>query len=157
MAEPAAPVQQYKIEKGDNFYTIAKKLKTTTKKIIEANPNVDPARLKIGQMINVPASASAPAAPTSMTASLSAPAESSSGSTISYEVKAGDTLYGIAKKYGTTVKAIQSASGLKTTAIKPKQVLKVPSKATAAAPAPEPVITAPASVTPVTPTIPGNQ
>ena len=61
MGEPAPSVQQYTIAKGDNFYTIATKLRTTTKKIIEANPNVNPSKLQIGQKINVPVSTSAPA------------------------------------------------------------------------------------------------
>lgn len=162
MAEPAPSVQQYKIAKGDNFYTIAKKFNTTTKKILDANPNVDPARLQIGQSINVPVSASAPAPTTVAESSFSGPSTTTSGGTtlVTYEVKAGDSLYGIAKKYGTTVKAIQSANGLKTTRINVKQKLKVPSKVTAAAPAPEPVMTAPATFptsTPTAPLVPGNQ
>lgn len=162
MAEPAPSVQQYKIAKGDNFYTIAKKLGTTTKKILDANPNVDPARLQIGQMINVPVSATTAAPATVATSSFSGPSATTSGgtTTVTYEVKAGDSLYGIALKYGTTVKAIQSANGLKTTRINVKQKLKVPTKVAAAAPAPEPVMTAPASFptsTPTAPLVPGNQ
>ncbi len=154
MAEPAPAVQQYTIAKGDNFYTIAKKLKTTTKKIIEANPNVDPAKLKIGQKISVPVSATA-SAPAATELAAAAPAAAGGTSTITHEVKSGDTLYGIAKKYGTTAKAIKSANNLKTDRINVGQKLKVSAKATAAAPAPEPVITAPASVAPI-PVIPGT-
>jgi len=153
-AEPAPAVQQYTIAKGDNFYTIAKKLKSTTKKIIEANPNVDPAKLKIGQKINVPVSATA-SAPAATELAAAAPAAAGGTSTITHEVKNGDTLYGIAKKYGTTAKAIKSANNLKTDRINVGQKLKVSAKATAAAPAPEPVITAPATVTPI-PVIPGT-
>ncbi|MGV3754465.1 MAG: LysM peptidoglycan-binding domain-containing protein, partial [Verrucomicrobiota bacterium] len=123
-----------------------------TKKIIEANPNVDPAKLKIGQKINVPVSAPAPA---TVELASAAPAASGSTSTITHEVKNGDTLYGIAKKYGTTAKAIKSANNLKTDRINVGQKLKVSAKATAAAPAPEPVITAPASAAPI-PVIPGT-
>jgi len=160
MAEPAPAMQQYKIAKGDNFYTIAKKLGTTTKKILDANPNVDPSRLQIGQSINVPVSATAAPSMTTAASSFSGPSAttSTSGGTtmLTYEVKAGDSLYGIALKHGTSVKAIQAANGLKTTRINVKQKLKVPSKVAAAAPAPEPVMTAPASF-PTAPLIPGNQ
>lgn len=152
--EPAPAVQQYTIAKGDNFYTIAKKLKTTTKKIIDANPNVDPAKLQIGQKISVPVSASV-AAPATVEFASAAPSVSGGTSTITYVVKSGDTLYGIAKNHGTTAKAIKSANNLKTDRINVGQKLKVSAKATAAAPAPEPVITAPATVTPI-PVIPGT-
>jgi LysM repeat protein len=162
MAEPAPAMQQYKIAKGDNFYTIAKKLGTTTKKILDANPNVDPARLQIGQSINVPVSTTAAPSMTTAASSFSGPSATTSGGTsmVTYEVKAGDSLYGIAIKHGTTVKAIQAANGLKTTRINVKQKLKVPTKASASAPAPEPVMTAPASFptsTPTAPLVPGNQ
>lgn len=156
-AEPAPAVQQYTIAKGDNFYTIAKKLKTTTKKIIEANPNVDPAKLQIGQKISVPVSSTVPAPAEFASASPTASGASGATTIINHDVKAGDSLYGIAKKYGTSVKAIQSANGMKTTRINVGQKLKVPAKATATAPAPEPVITAPASVAPAPiPVIPGT-
>ncbi len=144
-SDPAPSVQQYTIAKGDNFYTIATKLRTTTKKIIEANPNVNPAKLQIGQKINVPVSA-APA----VTASASIAPTTSAGptTTITYEVKPGDTLYGIAKKNGTTTKAIKSANNLKTDRISVGQKLKVAAKASASAAVPEPVITTPTTVAP---------
>jgi LysM repeat protein len=155
VGEPAPAVQQYTIAKGDNFYTIAKKLKTTTKKIIDANPNVDPAKLQLGQKINVPVSSTAALTAGAEASVGGAPAPASSSTTITHEVKSGDTLYGIAKKYGTTAKAIKSANNLKTDRINVGQKLKVSAKATAAAPAPEPVITAPASLTPI-PVVPGT-
>ncbi|HEY1173198.1 MAG TPA: LysM peptidoglycan-binding domain-containing protein [Verrucomicrobiae bacterium] len=153
--DPAPSLQQYTIAKGDNFYTIAKKNNTTTKKIIDANPNVDPAKLKIGQKINVPVSASTPA-PATVSGGAAPVAVSSNGgstTTVTHEVKSGDTLYGIAKKYGTTAKAIKSSNGLKTDRINVGQKLKVVSKL-AASPSPEPVISAPASVPVVSPITP---
>jgi Soluble lytic murein transglycosylase and related regulatory proteins (some contain LysM/invasin domains) len=46
---------------------------------------------------------------------------------ISYKVQSGDSLYAIAKKYpGATVKGIQQANGLTTTALRIGQVLKIP-------------------------------
>ena len=54
-----------------------------------------------------------------------------------YTVKSGDTLTKIAKAHGTTVKAIQKANHLTTTAIKVGKKLKIPVKGstTSAAPA----------------------
>lgn len=45
-----------------------------------------------------------------------------------YTVKSGDTLSGIAKKYGTTYKSIMNTNGLKSTNIKVGQKLNVSSK-----------------------------
>lgn len=44
----------------------------------------------------------------------------------SYRVRRGDSLWIIARRHGTTVRAIQQANGLASTRIKPSQVLKLP-------------------------------
>lgn len=44
----------------------------------------------------------------------------------SYRVRRGDSLWTIARRYGTTVATIQQANGLASTRIKPSQVLRVP-------------------------------
>ena len=49
----------------------------------------------------------------------------SGASAATYTVKSGDTLSGIAKKYGTTYTAIMNSNGLKTTLIKVGQKLQV--------------------------------
>jgi LysM repeat protein len=58
----------------------------------------------------------------------------SAGQTI-YEVKAGDTLIKIARKFGVTVADIQKANGLEGTVIKRKQKLAIPAQASRTAPA----------------------
>jgi LysM repeat protein len=50
--------------------------------------------------------------------------KSSSGSR--YTVQKGDTLYGIARKKGSTVSRIKSANGLSSDVIRPGQSLKIP-------------------------------
>ena len=64
---------------------------------------------------------------------------STGGGEAIYIVKSGDTLSKIAKRNGTTIKAIESENGLSTTHIKVGQKLKIPAKEEAApvsAPAP---------------------
>ena len=51
-------------------------------------------------------------------------AKKSSGS--SYKVVRGDTLYGIARKRGSSVAKIKAANGLKSDLIRPGQVLRIP-------------------------------
>lgn len=78
----------------------------------------------------VPASGSATTSPTASTS----PSAGSSGSTPSsapvsqtYKVKAGDTLIGIAAKFGTTPKAISQLNGITNpSSLKVGQILKIP-------------------------------
>ncbi|HLP75544.1 MAG TPA: LysM domain-containing protein [Candidatus Paceibacterota bacterium] len=59
---PPAAGQEYTIVKGDTFATIKNKFPgVTTKMIQDANPNVQPTKLKIGQKLKIPAKAPAPA------------------------------------------------------------------------------------------------
>jgi penicillin-insensitive murein endopeptidase len=45
---------------------------------------------------------------------------------LSYRARAGDNLHRIAKKYGTTVRALQKANGLRSTRIYARRVYKIP-------------------------------
>jgi LysM repeat protein len=47
-------VIKYTIQKGDNFYNIAKKYSLTVNDIIQANPEANPNRLQIGDVILIP-------------------------------------------------------------------------------------------------------
>jgi LysM repeat protein len=137
---PEAAGTEYVVVKGDSFAKIAKKHGVSVKAIQAANPGVEPAKLKVGQKISIPAGGSPAAAPAMGTS----PAVESTGGE-AYTVKSGDTLTKIAKAHGTTVKAIKAASNLTTDHIKVGQKLTVPAKAEAAAPAPvAPVAPAPA-------------
>ena len=73
-----------------------KKFHVSVKAITDANPGIEPTKLKIGQKIHIPAAA-APAAPAAAGA---APVESASaGGEQTYTVKSGDNLTKIAAQY----------------------------------------------------------
>ena len=135
------PGSEYVVVKGDSLAKIAKKSGVTLKALQVANPGVVPTKLKVGQKLTIPAGGKT-------SADAAAPSVAAGGDTAgaTYTVKSGDTLTKIAKKNGTTVKAIEAANGLSTTKIKVGQKLKIPAKAETAAPAaPAPVVdTAPA-------------
>jgi len=96
--QPATP-QKHKVAAGDSFESIANKYGVTVRELVNANPQL----LKTGDSLTVPAA-------------VAIPAEGSGGSTTTaprtHTVKAGDTLYSIAIKYGTTVAAIATANNI---------------------------------------------
>jgi len=157
---PPAPVEgtEYTIVKGDYFEKIAKHFHVSVKALKDANPGVEPTKLKIGQKIRIPAQA-APSA-SAVPAAAATETASAAGEQL-YTVKSGDTLIRIARQFGTTQKAISSANHLKTTSIKVGQKLKIPVKASAPVAAPavpvapvapvEPAPTGPSTPAPVTP------
>jgi LysM repeat protein len=132
---PAA-AKQYAVVKGDSFYKIAKANGVSLKALADANVGVDSAKLKVGQVLqlpvgaetgsaisaSVPASADGTASPSTATASKAA---------THYVVKSGDSLRRIARTHGTTVQAIKVANGLTSDSIVAGQSLKLPGSRTA--------------------------
>jgi len=115
----AGTTQEYTVQKGDTYSTIAPKFGVTVKALQTANPTVDPAKLQIGKKLIIPAT-------TATTSPAVAPVvDTATGETV-YTVKSGDTLGKLATEFHTTVKAIQTANGLADTRIKVGQKLKIP-------------------------------
>jgi LysM repeat protein len=129
---PAAPAQQeYVIQPGDKYSTLARKFGVRVKAIQDANPGVDPLKLQIGKKIIIPPPSAAPVATPGGPV---APPADATGEVI-YVVKSGDRLETIAKKYGLTARAIADANNLKTlNKIVVGQHLKIPVKTPPAAP-----------------------
>lgn len=121
-----APGSEYTIVRNDTLSKIAHAHGTTAGAIAKANPGLDPAKLKIGQKIQLPAAASS-AATASVDATGTANAPSTGSSSI-HLVKAGETLTKIARQHATTVKAIRAANGLKTDRVSVGQKLKIPAR-----------------------------
>jgi len=152
--EPVAPpvvpavVTEYTIARGDILEKVAKNAHVSVKAIIDANPGIEPTKLKIGQKIHIPAAAT----PASPTAAIGSATETpSAGGEQTYSVKSGDNLTKIATQHGISVKALRAANALKTDSIKVGQKLKIPAKTASASTATStPVEPAPASTTPPT-------
>jgi len=136
---------EYVVVAGDTLAKIAKKTQVTLKALEAANPDVNPKRLKVKQKLVIPAGGTAPALATGAAPDATGAVSSDEGTTTSYTVKSGDTLHKIARKFGTSVKAIEGANNLSTTKIKVGQKLKIPEKADASAPAAAPAPAEPAA------------
>lgn len=99
----------YIVKSGDTLYSIAGRYGITVDSLKNAN-NLTSNNLKIGQKLTIPSS------------STTLPSGSNS-----YTVKSGDTLYGIASKYGVSVDAIKKANGLNNNLLQIGQKLTIPS------------------------------
>lgn len=141
---PSTATQEYVIQKGDTFSSLAPRFHVTIKALQAANPTVNPAKLQIKQKIVIPPPTAPTASSTAPGASPAAPATDEGGPT--YTVKSGDNLTKIAHEFRTTPAALRKANKLKTDKIKVGDKLTVPPKA-APAPAADST-TPPATVSP---------
>lgn len=135
---PTTAAGEYKVQKGDFGTTIAKKAGVTLAALKAANPGVDWNKLKLNQVLNIPAPTAAPA-PSAATGTTVAPTTPEAGN--SYVVRPGDTGSKVAKKTGVSWKSIRAANGLSSDNIRPGQKLTIPAKGSAGTP---PAGTAPA-------------
>lgn len=135
-ATPAAAT--HKVAKGDTVWDISRKYNSTVSAIISANGLSKSAMIRIGQVLTVPGAAASTASTDTSTAKTSTQgnvattaSHSSSKATGSYQVRSGDTVWDLAKKYGTSVSAIANANGLgKSATIRIGQVLNIPGATT---------------------------
>jgi len=129
---PAMTVVSHKVRKGETLEAIAKKYRTDTKSILLANNMRRPAPVAVGTTLRVPLECppERPAAP--QTAKGSAPKREP----VEHVVRQGDSLFNIAKRYGTTTEDIQRLNNLSGTGLSVGQVLKL-------VPAPPPAKTEP--------------
>ena len=104
----------YIVKSGDSLYSIARKYNTTVDEIKRLN-NLSSNALSIGQVLKIPSG------------SESSNTGSNTGTTNTYVVKSGDSLYSIARKYNTTVDEIKKLNNLSSNLLNIGQVLKIPS------------------------------
>ncbi|MFZ5440028.1 MAG: LysM peptidoglycan-binding domain-containing protein [Myxococcota bacterium] len=117
--------QTYTVKKGDTLSGIASRFGTTVQSLAARNGIRDPDRIYPGQRLLISGtSGPVPSAPTP------------SGGASTYRVRPGDTLSGIAARYGTTVSTLASLNGISNpNMIYAGQVLRLPG---GSAPAPTP-------------------
>ncbi len=95
----------YVVMKGDTLYGIANKFGVTVDELKNLN-NLKSNTLSIGQILKIP---------------------TTNQNEVTYTVKSGDTLYGIARTYNTTVDKIKQLNNLKTNNLQIGQILILPS------------------------------
>ena len=145
-----AGLRDYKIARGDTMVSISRKTGVPVAELRRLNQVSEP--LRAGRTLKIPgtnrtgvdaralAKASAPASKSVQVASVrrsdaravpQQPVRSSASAT--HEVKKGDTMYSIAKRYGVTQEAILAANGMKNHNLNLGQQLRIPAGGTAVA------------------------
>ncbi|MDR2271703.1 MAG: LysM peptidoglycan-binding domain-containing protein [Sphingobacterium sp.] len=116
----------FKIEKGDNYYQLSKKYKTTVGQLTQINGN---GTLSIGQIVKVPTGRK-PAPPVNKPISNTNqqnPRDPQQGFT-AYIVGEKETLYAISKRFGITVEDIKKTNNLKNNVIGGGMKLMIPNQ-----------------------------
>ena len=105
--------ETYTVKAGDTLYGISNQYGVSVSLLASTN-NISPTTpLQIGQILTIPKTSG-----------------TNPNTTFTYTVKAGDTLYSIAKKYETNVNQIINLNNLKTTSLYIGQKLKIPEQYT---------------------------
>nr|WP_309099192.1 LysM peptidoglycan-binding domain-containing protein [Fredinandcohnia onubensis] len=112
----------YTIVAGDSLWGIAQKFGTTVSTLKSAN-NLTSDALQIGQTLTLPTGGDAVTSPTPEPTPIPTPSVTET----SHTVVAGDTLWGIASRYGTTVNVLKQANQLSSNLLSLGQTLTIPS------------------------------
>lgn len=122
-AAPAVPDDgnMYIVRPGDNPYRIARRYGVPVQTLIDFNDITNPTRLKVGQALLIPGDGVTPLPRPAATASpaTQTPAPAPPPATLAadgtYIVRPGDTLYEIARRFGTTVALLAEFNNLANT------------------------------------------
>jgi N-acetylmuramoyl-L-alanine amidase len=116
ISSPGAAQTSYTVEAGDTLSAIAVRNGVTVADLVQVNGISNPDLIFVGQQLAIPSSAPPPALipdpePTQPPAAVEPP-RATGGGEASYTVQSGDTLSGIASRFGVTVPALVSANGI---------------------------------------------
>jgi N-acetylmuramoyl-L-alanine amidase len=131
------PARPYRVGPGDTLSSIAAAHGVTVGGLVAANGLADPNVLAVGTVLTIPAGGGptgAPAATAAPGAAVAAPAAAPpTGGGTAYTVVAGDTLSGIAARFGVSVASVTSANGIADAGlIVPGRTLRIPDPPTIA-------------------------
>ena len=100
--------QTYTVKQGDTLYGISNQFGVSVTELASLN-GIQGSNLLVGTVLKIPGSSG-----------------TNPNNLFMYTVKSGDTLYGIAKKYNTTVQAIKDLNYLTSNSLSIGQVIRIP-------------------------------
>lgn len=109
----------HKLDPKESFYSLGRRYNVSPNAIIDFNKG---AKMQIGDIIKVPTDL-----PFAVSHTASKPVVKGGVPTMQYKVSQGETLFGIARKFGSTVDELITINGLKSNNLQPGQVLLVKS------------------------------
>lgn len=109
---PPPPVANYTVRDGDNLTQLSRRFGLSVATLAAANAIKDGNRLRVGQVLSVPRVGEPEPAAASKLAPLPSAVVVAGGGT-RHRVAAGQTLEGIAARYGTTIAALVATNGLR--------------------------------------------
>ena len=127
---PSGRARSHTVVAGETFYGIARRYGVTAAQLRALNPDVDMDALEVGDELRLPAGARdsraaaqpRPQAPAGTGGQTQQPRRG----TRSHVVAAGETLFGIARRYGVTVDAIRRANQMETDQVRIGQRIVIP-------------------------------
>ena len=116
---PPRPAYVYhRVRSGETLSGIAVRYRTSVKRIMRAN-NLRTSRIYAGKKLKIPQKGT-------IITRATEPVKDASGKYFVHVVRSGDSLWNIAKRYGTTTKKIQEFNNIKGTTLHAGQRLKIP-------------------------------
>ncbi|MDM8551306.1 LysM peptidoglycan-binding domain-containing protein [Desulfobacterales bacterium HSG2] len=113
-SSPPPTFLYHKVKRGETLSSIAMRYRSSVKRIARAN-KINKRRIIAGKIIKIPRKG------TSAT-------YRKSGKSGKHVVKKGDTLWNIARRYGTTAKRIRVLNNMRNAKLRIRQVLKIPGR-----------------------------
>lgn len=107
LVEEADSLRTHRVQWGETWFGIARRYGVSRASLSVANPAVDPERLRAGEVLLIPASAGV-------------------GGVRTHTVVSGDSLWGIARRYGVEMEAIREANALDGDRVRIGQTLVIP-------------------------------
>ncbi len=120
----------HSIGAGDTLYALSEHFGVPVSLMLQSNPGLIPEKLRVGARIVIPVIKEVGPFPGKTTNTAGIDAAELSSFTASHTVGSGETLWAIAKRYGTSPEALAEGNGLAMTdIIYPGHILKVPEAA----------------------------
>jgi membrane-bound lytic murein transglycosylase D len=141
-SSPVPIYEAHYVRRGETLSLLARKYRTSVPAIMEANGLRSTKYLKVGWKLKIPTLETTGYRKRGHQAVAPETKIAQTGEVDSYMVERGDSLWKIANRFGTTVRALQSLNGLEQNDLKVGQVLKVPKAVSQTQPAPEKTETA---------------